>query len=94
MKDLQPLIDRVETVIPGFGEDNKYLLPVVDCVLSSRVLPDYQKAVLLQCELAVDAYAAVLSVVAEKLGIPALGLCRNLFELSNGTVYLAKNPTL
>lgn len=92
MRDLAPYVASAATELDGFVEDNVPLLDLLRKVSATRVLPDYQKVVLAQCEIAVENYAAILTLVADRFGVPAFGLCRNLFELAVVTVHLTRNP--
>jgi len=63
-------------------------------VLNTWSRSEHPRAVLAQCEVAIEHYRGILALVSQKLGLPAESLARNLFELSICTIYLAKHPEL
>jgi len=67
---------------------------LVTAVLSHWLTSDHKRAVLAQCNVAIEHYRGILVLVRQKLGLPAEGLARNLFELAITTIYLAKHEEL
>lgn len=93
MRDLEPFVHAASKYICGFVEDHAQLYPLIEDVFRSHSATDHKRAVKAQCKVALEQYAAVLHLVAADLGLPAHGLCRNLFEVMLSTLYLARDES-
>lgn len=70
--------------------------PLVSLAEQFRLLiprDEHMRAIQAQCEVAMEIYGGVLSLIAMDNGLSAEALCRTLFEVLIGATHLAQNPT-
>lgn len=91
MRHLEPFVEAASKYVSGFREDHVPLYPLIEAVFRSHAAGDHKRAVKAQCKVALEQYAAVLHLVSADMGLPAHGLCRNLFEGVLSALYLARD---
>jgi Family of unknown function (DUF5677) len=82
----------LEQMYPGAERENVALMHVGNCITGMPAKDDFHRALQCQTTVALEHYGGMLSLVSDKLGFPAEGVCRNLFEVVVGAVYLAEHP--
>jgi hypothetical protein len=73
----------------------KEVEPLVSLTEQLRLLipkNDHMRAIQAQCDVAMEVYGGILSLIAMGNGLSAEALCRTLFEILIGTSHLAQNP--
>lgn len=81
-----------EAKFPGFVDGCEPFVRFVTKLSQFHCREAHQEAVVNQCVVAWDIYVAVVVLVSNGFPVPAMVLCRNLFEVTIGTLYLTDNP--
>jgi hypothetical protein len=90
--ELPRFLPILEQMYPGAEREHIALMHVSNMITAAPAEDDFHKVLQCQTTVALEHYGGMLSLVSDKFGFPAEGVCRNLFEIVVGTVYLAKNP--
>jgi len=91
---LPDFVEDAETKLPGIAEEYSVLQGLARPLLAHRKSDDFEHTVMLQSGIAWQHYLAILLLLAHGFGVQGLVLCRTLFEVVVGTLYLMKNPSL
>ena len=94
---ISPLLDFIEaaeTKHPGAEMEYSALSALVRSLFKHRQSDEFSHTVMLQSGIAWQHYNAILLLLSQGLGVQSLVLCRTLFEVVMGTLYLIKNPSL
>lgn len=87
-------VNEADALFAGVAEEYSALEHLAVCLLTKQEADGLERTVLLQCGIAWQHYHAILLLLANRLGVQGLVLCRTLFELVVATLYLVKNPGL
>ena len=90
---LPDYVEEAETKHPGVVVEYAALKTLVRPLFAHRVSDDFKHTVMLQSGIVWQHYNAILLLLAHGFGIQGLVLCRTLFEIAVGTLYLIKNPS-
>jgi len=82
----------LEQMYPGTEREHVALMHVANLISGKPASDDFHLVLQCQTTAALEHYGGMLSLVSDKFGFPAEGVCRNLFESVVGTVHLATNP--
>jgi hypothetical protein len=82
----------LEQMYPGTEREHVALMHVGNLITEAPAKDDFHNVLQCQTTVALEHYGGMLSLVSDNFGFPAEGICRNLFEIVVGTVYLAKHP--
>lgn len=91
---LPDFVEDAETKHPGILEEYCAVLALTRPLLAHRKSDDFKHTVMLQSGIAWLHYNAIVLLLANEFGVQGLVLCRTLFEVAVGTLYLIKNPRL
>jgi hypothetical protein len=87
-------VKEADSIFPGIAVEYSALNRLSLCLFPEYKADGLERTALLQCEIAWQHYHAILLLLASGFGVQSLVLCRALFELVVGTLYLLKNPYL
>jgi len=90
---LPDLVDDAEIEHPGVAEEYSALQSVTRCLFTSQESDDFRHTVLLQSGIVWQHYNAIVLLLSHRFGMQGLVVCRALFEIVAGTVYLLQNPS-
>jgi len=92
---MQPdFVDGAETKHPGIAAEYCALTALVRPLFKHSESDEFRHTAMLQSGIAWQHYNAILLLLSHGFGIQGLVLCRTLFEVVVGTLYLIKNPSL
>ena len=89
---LPEFVEDAETRHPGILAEYSALKALVRPLFAHHQTDEFTHTVMLQAAIVWQHYNAILLLLAHKFGIQGLVLCRTLFEIVVGTLYLMKNP--
>jgi hypothetical protein len=87
-------VEEADALFAGIAEEYSAMERLALRLLTKQEADGLEHTVLLQCGIAWQHYHAILLLLANRLGVQGLVLCRTLFELVVATLYLLKNPGL
>ena len=87
-------MEILERKYPGAEREHVALMHVSNLITKApaKKMSFFQGSHQYQTTVALEHYGGMLSLVSDGFGFPAEGICRNLFEVIVGTVYLANHP--
>lgn len=91
---LPDFLDEAAALFPDITEEYSVLSELSRHLLAKRKADGLERAVLFQCGIAWQHYHAIILLLSQRFGMQSLVLCRTLFELVVGTLYLLKTPSL
>jgi hypothetical protein len=89
---LPEFVDEAEVKHPGIAEEYSALRSLTGVLFPRRESDDFKHTLLLQSAIVWQHYNAILLLLSRGFGVQSLVLCRTLFELVVGALYLLKNP--
>jgi len=91
---LPDFVDDAEIEHPGVAEEYSALRSVTRCLFARHESDDFRHTVLLQSGIVWQHYNAIVLLLSHRFGKQGLVVCRALFEIVAGTLYLLQNPSL
>jgi hypothetical protein len=91
---LPDFVDDAEIEHPGIALQYSALQSVTRCLFARDESDDFRYAVLLQSGIVWQHYNAIVLLLSHRFGMQGLVVCRALFEIVAGTLYLLQNPSL
>lgn len=82
----------LDTQVPGTINEVEPLMVLAEQVRLLVPKDDHMRAIQAQCEVAMEVYGGILSLIAMENGLSAEALCRTLFEILLATTHLSQNP--
>ncbi len=90
---LPEYLKLLQSRYPGFTEDGMIFANIGMKINTYASTEAHTEAVISQCRVACEIFNSIHCLVAYDYGLCATSLCRNLFELVVGTIYLIEHPT-